>query len=180
MKNEIDPQIEAAIISSVLHIRCAKHYTIPQQNKNEHSGGECGGCIAEEREFYKTQYEAYKVVIDSALDKLEKITGLTNAGLDGHILHIVQERDQLRLQVVKLREALEFIGGKTDHNHCDEPCPICLVVDTALAESPPQAAKEVLGPVIGLLEEIAEYDSGEQQCIASEAKQQIERLKGLM
>jgi hypothetical protein len=41
-------RIEAAAISSVLYLRCAKHYPIRQHNKNEHGGGECGGCIIEE------------------------------------------------------------------------------------------------------------------------------------
>jgi hypothetical protein len=79
--------VEAAI-SSVLHIRCAKHYMTPQQNKNEHSGGECGGCIAEERDWYKLEYEALKAVIDIALEECEKRTGLKNAGLVEQILAI--------------------------------------------------------------------------------------------
>lgn len=35
---------------SVIFLRCKKHYSVPVQNKNEFSGGECGGCIADQRD----------------------------------------------------------------------------------------------------------------------------------
>jgi len=35
-------------VASVLTIRCLRHLLVPQFNRNEHSGGECGACIAEE------------------------------------------------------------------------------------------------------------------------------------
>jgi hypothetical protein len=35
---------------SVILLRCTECLTIPQQNSNEFSGGECGGCIAKERD----------------------------------------------------------------------------------------------------------------------------------
>lgn len=34
----------------VILIRCTKHLNIGQQNANEHNGGECGGCIAAQRD----------------------------------------------------------------------------------------------------------------------------------
>lgn len=42
--------VEQDVIGSILRIRCIKHLDVAQQNKNEHSGGECGGCIAQERD----------------------------------------------------------------------------------------------------------------------------------
>lgn len=71
-----DPKIEEAFnhgIASVIYSRCAKHYQVPQQNKNEHSGHECGGCMAEERDWYKLQYEAIKIEINQRLDELESL-----------------------------------------------------------------------------------------------------------
>lgn len=44
-------------VGSVITIRCSKHYSVPQQNKTEHSGGECGGCIAAERDEFRIALE---------------------------------------------------------------------------------------------------------------------------
>jgi len=57
------PSEQDETIASVIFIRCLKHLTIPQQNKNEHSGGECGGCIAEERDQLKTELETVRSTV---------------------------------------------------------------------------------------------------------------------
>lgn len=48
-REEIQKALQKGI-TSVIFLRCKKHYNIPVQNKNEFSGGECGGCIAEQRD----------------------------------------------------------------------------------------------------------------------------------
>jgi hypothetical protein len=47
-------------VASVLRIRCTRHFKVPQLNANEHSGGECGACIAEERDALARQVESLK------------------------------------------------------------------------------------------------------------------------
>jgi len=55
-------------LSSVLTIRCSKHYPVPQQNKTEQGGGECGGCIAAERDrlgaLAREAHEAVRVYLE--------------------------------------------------------------------------------------------------------------------
>lgn len=46
MTDEGKPQIE-----DCLYHRCAEHYTVPAQNREEFGGAECGGCIAAERDL---------------------------------------------------------------------------------------------------------------------------------
>lgn len=46
---------EELAIRGVMRIRCLNHVTIPQQNANEFNGGECGACIAEERDALKAK-----------------------------------------------------------------------------------------------------------------------------
>lgn len=41
---------ESKAISSVISIRCSKHYAVADQNHNAHGKAECGACIAEERD----------------------------------------------------------------------------------------------------------------------------------
>lgn len=49
--------IDAQRQSCVAH-RCKEHRHIPVQNRNEFSGAECGGCIAVERDKYKSYADA--------------------------------------------------------------------------------------------------------------------------
>lgn len=53
----------------VLSIRCTKHLNIPQQNKAEFSGGECGGCIADERDHALRQVETLRAAMKKAIDR---------------------------------------------------------------------------------------------------------------
>jgi hypothetical protein len=50
----------------VILIRCTKHLNVGQQNKNEASGGECGGCIAAERDATLARAESCKVALNRA------------------------------------------------------------------------------------------------------------------
>lgn len=42
-------------MTDLIAIRCTRHYAVPVQNRNEHGGGECGGCIAEDRDTAKEE-----------------------------------------------------------------------------------------------------------------------------
>lgn len=46
-------QVAKPSIDDCLHHRCFEHRAVPQQNANEFSGAECGGCIAAERDEAK-------------------------------------------------------------------------------------------------------------------------------
>jgi len=90
------------------------------------------------------------------------------------------EAHQLRLQIARLQDHLREIA-------CYWPE---IVNAELLAETPSQAAKEVLGPVVELLERChiactcttyeMTFKHNPQCCDKMLAKQQIERLKGLM
>ena len=43
--------------ADVLRIRCIHHINVPQQNTAEHTGAECGGCIAAERDALRSKLE---------------------------------------------------------------------------------------------------------------------------
>lgn len=60
-REEIQKALQKGI-TSVIFLRCKKHYNVPVQNENEFSGGECGGCIAEQRDAL---LEALKVAINT-------------------------------------------------------------------------------------------------------------------
>lgn len=49
-------------IHSVLCIRCIRHLNIGMQNTNEFSGGECGGCIAADRDDLQRQLAEAKAL----------------------------------------------------------------------------------------------------------------------
>lgn len=59
-------------IRSVLLIRCTKHLTIGQQNTNEITGAECGGCIAAERDSLTSRLAAAEKQRDEAVEFLNR------------------------------------------------------------------------------------------------------------
>jgi len=70
----------------ILH-RCAAHYAVTQQNANEYTGAECGGCIAAERDALRNE----NLVL---LDKLNEAE-----------IGIRLENDALRARYEKLERA---------------------------------------------------------------------------
>lgn len=55
-------------IKSVIAIRCTRHTSTPPQNASEHNGGECGGCIAAERDALRTELEAVREFLGGVFD----------------------------------------------------------------------------------------------------------------
>lgn len=51
-------------VTSVLRIRCIHHVNVPQVNANEYSGGECGACIAAERDSLARRVEALERMVE--------------------------------------------------------------------------------------------------------------------
>lgn len=50
--------------SSVRFIRCMECLTVPQQNKSEATGAECGGCIAKERDALRAKVGRLEDALD--------------------------------------------------------------------------------------------------------------------
>lgn len=82
---------------------------------------------------------------------------------------IVIERDQLCLQIVRLREFFTAIRVGDSHLRA------IALANKALSKTSSQAAREVLEPVLWLLKRVAEYDRCNQGSIAKE----ITRLEKL-
>lgn len=61
---------------SVILLRCTECLTVPQQNSNEFTGGECGGCIAKERDSLRAQLTAQTAIIGKLEASLEMIVGI--------------------------------------------------------------------------------------------------------
>lgn len=57
-------------IQSVLCIRCMRHLNIGMQNTNEFSGGECGGCIAQERDDLQRQLAEATALASDAIETM--------------------------------------------------------------------------------------------------------------
>jgi hypothetical protein len=71
----------------VMMIRCLKCLTVPQQNKAEATGGECGGCIAKERDAARashSQLEAQVAGLRAAIQSA--ISEMKNGGGTGHTI----------------------------------------------------------------------------------------------
>lgn len=71
-------------IRSVILLRCSQCLTVPQQNHAEFGGGECGGCIAKERDALRKQLSRTalqaeptdsEMLIQQIDDKLHDICG---------------------------------------------------------------------------------------------------------
>ena len=58
-------------------------------------------------QFYKTEYEAFNVVLTGGLELLQKFTGYTNDGLDQGINRIANERDNLRQDLSAFKQCCE-------------------------------------------------------------------------
>jgi predicted nuclease with TOPRIM domain len=55
-------------VHDVRIIRCMAHYGVPQQNNNEASSGECGGCIAAERDALREQVKTLREALEQVAD----------------------------------------------------------------------------------------------------------------
>lgn len=104
---ETCPCFEAGL-ASVLSIRCREHYAIPQQNKAEHQGAECGGCIAAERDALRTRLaeadERIKVLEDRAAGFLAAVNAAEHdvaewSTIANHKADLLAEADE-RVQVL--------------------------------------------------------------------------------
>jgi hypothetical protein len=57
-----------------MSIRCTKHLTILQQNFNEFTGAECGGCIAEERDLAQRENAELASCLESLAFQARRMT----------------------------------------------------------------------------------------------------------
>jgi hypothetical protein len=62
-RDALRDQLESAF-KGVLCIRCTRHIAVPQINKTEHSGGECGACIVEERDALAAKVEQLREMLE--------------------------------------------------------------------------------------------------------------------
>jgi hypothetical protein len=61
-RDALREQLESTF-KGVLSIRCTRHIAVRQLNTTEHSGGECGACIAEERDRLRAALEAARSIV---------------------------------------------------------------------------------------------------------------------
>lgn len=94
-----------------------------------------------------------------------------NQSFESVIKSLRQQLIACEAKTEKLRQrGCASYGTKFEGQECH--CPVCQIA----SESPSTALAEYLRPVIHLLEEVAELDSGEQPCIASDAKKVLSTL----
>lgn len=116
------------------------------------------------------------------LDLYEQSDSLTTEReLRKALIFTGQARDQLRLQAVRLREALNGMSELCG-NYFDETALVCArdkeiwaLHLKALAKTPAQSASEVIGQTLFLLKRIGEYDRNNQGSIRKE----ITRLEAI-
>lgn len=107
-RDSIESQLHEQF-KGVLSIRCMKHINVPQQNKNEHSGGECGGCIAEELESAKRNYDT-ELGARRATQQLACHLENERNDLKRELEAVTKERDALRMAILRHKEFVDAVN----------------------------------------------------------------------
>jgi hypothetical protein len=123
-------------------IRCIEHINVPQQNKSEITGSECGACIAAHRDALAREVEGLRVQKEAAVEKVEQMfveneelirAAVTNGR---EALKARDERDTALATAAELRKALERFTRYMDNHNCGEVLDeIAVAARNALDES---------------------------------------------
>lgn len=109
---ELEVELETAI-SSVTAIRCTNHITVPHVNRTAHNGGECGACIAEERDAAKSEVAEATIRLGAMAQKLGESRAEPDA-LIAKLAEIEKERDAAKAEDELAKVRADLAKAKED------------------------------------------------------------------
>ncbi len=110
-------------VASVMSIRCSQHITVPQLNRREHSGAECGACIHAGVVSAQAEVDQLKHFLAAEKDTVIAYTKASITSDEGELLcsqpvskayhSLLEEKDRLQAKVGKILRLIE-LSSKAD------------------------------------------------------------------